>query len=102
MSEPQRYYPLYELTAARFREFLREPAAIFWVYGFPLIMTVVLGIAFREKPIERIKVDVRTDGGSPAEVAALTDLLGRDGRFEVTAVTGEEWKRRLRSGQTDL
>ena len=101
MSE-QRYYPLYELTVARFREFVREPAAIFWVYGFPLIMAVVLGIAFREKPVEKIRVDVRDDVGTPAAVAALKDRLAADSRFEVTPVTGEEWKRRLRSGKTDL
>jgi ABC-2 type transport system permease protein len=101
MSE-QRYIPLYELTVARFREFVREPAAIFWVYGFPLIMAVTLGIAFREKPVEKVKVDVREDVGSPADVAALKDRLGRDERFEVTGGTGEEWKKRLRSGKTDL
>jgi ABC-2 type transport system permease protein len=101
MSE-QRYYPLYELTIARFREFVREPAAIFWVYGFPLIMAVVLGVAFREKPVEKVRVDVREDAGSPAAVAALKDRLAADSRFEVTGVTGEDWKRRLRSGKTDL
>ena len=101
MSE-QRYNPLYELTVARFREFVREPAAIFWVYGFPLIMAVALGIAFRERPVGKIKVDVREDVGSPSAVAALKDLLNRDERFEVSDVTGEEWKKRLQTGKTGL
>ena len=39
-------------------EFYREPAAIFWVYGFPLILAVALGIAFRERPIEKPTVDI--------------------------------------------
>ncbi len=41
------------LVLARLREFIREPEAVFWVYGFPILMTVGLGIAFRNRPIER-------------------------------------------------
>jgi ABC-type multidrug transport system permease subunit len=98
----KRYNPLLLLTLARFREFVREPAAIFWVYGFPLIMTVALGIAFRDRPVEKIKVDVREDVGSPAAVAALKEKLAAAERFEVTGVTGDDWKKRLQSGKTDL
>lgn len=98
----KRYNPLLLLTLARFREFVREPAAIFWVYGFPLIMTVALGIAFRERPVQKIKVDVREDVGSPAAVAALKERLAANDRFEAAGVTGDDWKKRLQSGKTDL
>jgi len=97
-----RYTPLVQLTLARLREFYREPAAIFWVYGFPLIMTIALGIAFRERPIEKITVDVREDVGSAEAVGALKESLSRDERIEVHAVNGDEWVKRLRSGKTDL
>src|SRR3954462_9069470 len=97
---PKRYNPLFQLTASRFREFYREPAAVFWVYGFPLIMAVALGIAFRERPIEKVKVVVREDVGSPEAVAKLKEQLGQDERIEVAGVTGDEWKKRLRSGKT--
>src|SRR5919198_1343424 len=40
--EPRRYTPLLELTLARLREFYREPAAVFWVYVFPLLLAVAL------------------------------------------------------------
>ena len=46
------YWPLGQLILARLREFIREPEAVFWVYGFPILMTVALGIAFRNKPAE--------------------------------------------------
>jgi ABC-type multidrug transport system permease subunit len=98
----RRYNPLFELTVARFREFIREPAAVFWVYCFPLILTCALGIAFRERPGQRIKVDVRDDVGSPEAVTALKDRLGGDQRFEATGIHGDEWKKRLQSGRTDL
>jgi ABC transporter DrrB family efflux protein len=39
---------LKELTRARIVEFLREPEAIFWVFIFPVLLAVALGIAFRE------------------------------------------------------
>jgi len=98
----KRYNPLLLLTLARFREFVREPAAIFWVYGFPLIMAVALGVAFRERPVQKIKIDIRDDVGSPAAVMALKEKLARDERFEVTGVAGEDWKKRLQSGKCDL
>src|SRR5688572_8827548 len=97
-----RYTPLYQLTVARFREFYREPAAVFWAYCFPLLLAVALGFAFREKPVVQIKVDVREDAGTPEVVARLKEMLAKDERIEVTAVTGDEWKKRLRSGKTDL
>ena len=94
--------PLFQLTVARFREFYREPAAVFWVYCFPLLMAVALGIAFRERPVEKIRIDVREDVGSPEVVAKLKEQLGEDERFTVNGVAGEEWKKRLRSGKSDL
>jgi ABC-2 type transport system permease protein len=97
-----RYTPLYQLTVARFKEFYREPAAVFWVYCFPLLLALALGFAFREKPIEKIKVTVREDVGSADAIARLKEQLAKDERFEVTGVTGEEWKKRLRSGKTDI
>jgi ABC-2 type transport system permease protein len=100
--DSQRYTPLIQLTLARLREFYREPAAVFWVYGFPLIMAVVLGIAFREKPVQKIIVDVREDAGSPEAVVALKERLAKDEQIEMHGVSGDEWMDRLRSGKTDL
>ena len=101
MSTP-RYSPLFQLTVARLREFYREPAAVFWVYCFPLLMAVALGIAFRGRPVEQIKIDVREDVGSPEAVAEIKEKLGRDERIIVRGVAGDEWTKRLRSGKTDL
>ena len=57
--EAPHYTPLLELTLARLREFYREPAAVFWVYVFPLLLAVALGFAFREKPVAKITIDIR-------------------------------------------
>ena len=56
--------PLAELIKARIREFLREPGYVFWVFGFPLLMAIGLGLAFRSKVPEppRIAVTARVAG----------------------------------------
>jgi len=38
-----------QLTLARAREFYREPEAVFWVFGFPVVLAFALGIAFRNQ-----------------------------------------------------
>ena len=41
---------LYQLTATRLKLTLREPEAIFWIFIFPILLAVGLGIAFQEPP----------------------------------------------------
>jgi ABC-2 type transport system permease protein len=53
-----RDHPLFQLTLVRFREFLREPEALFWVFGFPLLLAAGLGLAFRNTPAEVLTVGV--------------------------------------------
>lgn len=92
-----RYSPLWQLTLARLREFYRIPEAVFWVYGFPIIMTIALGIAFRNRPVEQFRVDLGTAADS-ASVAALR----ADKRLEVTLSSPEDAVQRLKRSQTDL
>jgi len=92
------YRPLRELTLARVREFLREPEAVFWTYGFPLMLAVGLGIAFRDQPVEIVRVDVQEEAGA-REVAA--QLASRDDI--AVAVRGKaESRERLRMGRSSL
>jgi len=53
-------HPLAQLTLVRFREFLREPEAVFWVFGFPIILAAGLGIAFRNRPAEVLAIGAVT------------------------------------------
>ena len=39
-------------AAARMKELWREPEVIFWVFVFPLLLALGLGIAFRDKPAD--------------------------------------------------
>jgi ABC-2 type transport system permease protein len=97
-SPQKRYSPLRQLVLARLRDFYREPEAVFWVYGFPILLTVALGIAFRSKPVEHIGVDVVDGPGA----AAFVEALKKDEKFTVTTVSDESGRLRLRTGRTEL
>jgi ABC-type multidrug transport system permease subunit len=97
-SRSARYSPLLQLVLARCREFYREPEAVFWSYGFPLLMATALGFAFRNKPAEQFAVDVLDSAASDPIVARLIE----DQRFKVQVSEEFESRRRLRTGVTDL
>jgi ABC-type multidrug transport system permease subunit len=87
-----------QLVLARLREFYREPEAVFWTYGFPILLIVGLGIAFRNRSVEQMSVDV--ESGPDAAVAAST--LGTNPRFIVTTSDPATCAMRLRTGKTQL
>src|ERR1039457_2949661 len=51
---------LAQLTLVRFREFIREPEALFWVFIFPILLAAGLGIAFRNRPPEVLNIAATT------------------------------------------
>ncbi|MCI0357512.1 MAG: ABC transporter permease [Planctomycetaceae bacterium] len=77
-----RDWPVWQLTLARLKLFIREPAAIFWVYGFPILMMMSLGIAFRDNPVEVIAVDL-VEGvevqGPRSKVKGQSDIARNQG-----------------------
>jgi ABC-2 type transport system permease protein len=78
---------LYELTLTRFRLFFREPSALFWTFGFPIVLAVALGIAFRNRPPEPVHVAVRAGPGAEAIAAALaSDVVKAEVENEATAL----------------
>ncbi len=60
-------HPFVELTLARLRLFFREPSTVFWAFGFPILLSIALGVAFRNRPPEAVRVVVQ-DGPSAQEV----------------------------------
>jgi ABC-type multidrug transport system permease subunit len=89
---------LWELTASRVREFIREPEAVLWVFLFPLLLALVLGFAFREKPPDRIPVGVVAGPGAEPTLAALQSSPGLLPR----QYAAEEGRNALRSGKISL
>lgn len=94
-----RYWPLGQLVLARVREFYREPEVLFWVYGFPILTVLALGVAFRNRAVEQIHVDVAVESPGAAAVAAT---LQSDPHFVVVSGTFDDLRRRLRTGKSAL
>jgi ABC-type multidrug transport system permease subunit len=96
MSKPS--HPLWELTRARFLEFIREPEAIFWVFIFPVLLALGLGIAFRNRPAESLRIAVE-DGPGAAELAASLDSFPE---LRALLMPPAEAQNDLRSGKLTL
>jgi ABC transporter DrrB family efflux protein len=94
---PQRWKPFTQLVLARIREFYREPEVLFWVYGFPLLLAVGLGIAFAGREVERPDVDVQ-EGDGAEEIKTILESE----KFTVEIHSPEDCKDRLKKGKTVL
>jgi ABC-type multidrug transport system permease subunit len=71
---------LYQLTAVRFLLLVREPEAIFWIFIFPILLALGVGIAFRNRPADVLQVAATT--------TELTRALAAD--KGLTAITLDE------------
>jgi ABC-2 type transport system permease protein len=116
-----RDHALVQLTLARMREFYREPEAIFWVFGFPIVLAFALGIAFRNRGPGELRIAVLRGaeagrGGDSALVAALAHAPGlaavpldsvaarlqlRTGRVALLVVPGDPLVYRYDSTRTE-
>ena len=72
-------HPLTALTLARIRLMMREPEMVFWVFVFPVLMALALGIAFQNRAEEPMSVAVRDTPGAAPVLAALARADGLDG-----------------------
>lgn len=107
---------MFQLALARMREFYREPEAVFWVFGFPIVLAFALGLAFRNTGPGELQVGVAAGAGdsalaatldsSPRLVAAVLDsgtarLRLRTGRIALLVVPGDPLVYRYDSTRTE-
>lgn len=100
MTESRR--PLLELTLARLRLFFREPSAVFWSFGFPIILSIALGIAFRNRPPEAIRVAVVEVEGAQQTLEKLALRPGGPTVIRAALEDGTTAADDLRSGKVVL
>ena len=86
--------PLLGLTSVRTKEFVRETEAVFWVFGFPIVLALALGFAFRDKAPDRVPVAV-LDQRQLAALSQSRTLIPK-------VMTPDEAKDALRHGKVSL
>ena len=59
------------LLMARMKELKREPEVIFWVFIFPLLLALGLGIAFRNKPADVTRIAIVAGPGAERAMSLL-------------------------------
>ena len=91
--------PFLQLTLARIRESLREPEALFWIFVFPVLLTLALGIAFRNQPVSKSRVAVEKDSPTATQLATR---LSPSPHLEVSVLSAQTASAALRAGKQDL
>jgi ABC-type multidrug transport system permease subunit len=87
-------HPIIELTFARFREFLREPEAVFWTFIFPVLLATGLGIAFRSRPAEHVRLAILDSPRRPQ----VETLLRGDSSLTIEVMDDSAAAKALRIG----
>ena len=87
-------HPLVQLTLVRFLEFIREPEALFWVFVFPILLAAGLGIAFRNRPAEVLRI--------AAVTPELAQSLRQEKLLDVQQLDSEAAQEALRTGKVAL
>src|SRR5580693_2090329 len=96
-----RWAGYWHLLMARMLELKREPEVVFWVFVFPLLLALGLGIAFRNKPGDAVSVAiVRSTGSEQAQ--ALLARSPQHEMFKIQVLDTEDARKGFRLGKFDL
>ncbi len=87
-------HPLAQLTLVRFLEFVREPEALFWVFVFPILLAAGLGLAFRNRPADVLKI--------AAVTPQLAQALRAEKGLDVARMHAAAAQEALRTGKVAL
>jgi len=89
------------LLGARMLELKREPEVVFWVFVFPLLLALGLGIAFRNKPADAVPIAIVQGAGSE-DAAALLASSPQHASFKIKVESLDNARKGLRLGKYDL
>jgi ABC-type multidrug transport system permease subunit len=89
------------LLMARLLELKREPEVVFWVFVFPLLLALGLGIAFRNKPADAVSVAIVSEAGSQ-QAQFLLARAPNHSLFKMQVLNAEDARKGFRLGKFDL
>ncbi|MFZ0537881.1 MAG: ABC transporter permease [Candidatus Sulfotelmatobacter sp.] len=89
------------LLGARMLELKREPEVVFWVFVFPLLLALGLGIAFRNKPADASSVAIVSGAGAD-QVRTLLENSPQHASFKIEMQDEQAARKEFRLGKYDL
>src|ERR1700693_3861652 len=89
------------LLMARLLELKRDPEVVFWVFVFPLLLALGLGIAFRNKPADAVRVAI-VEGTGSQDAEALLARSTQHELFKIQTVSADDAQKGFRLGKFDL
>lgn len=90
---------IWQLSLMRWRLFYREPGTMFWTFGFPMALSIVLGIAFRAQKPEPVVCGIE-DGPRAVMVQELLEKSPDVKKPDI--LTEEKAATQLRTGKVSL
>jgi ABC-2 type transport system permease protein len=90
------------LLMARMLELKREPEVVFWVFVFPLLLALGLGIAFRNKPADTTTRIAVVSGEQARQIVSLLQNSPEHAAIHADIVDFDVAKNGLRLGKYDL
>ncbi len=92
------HHPIIELTLTRVREFVREPEALFWTFVFPIVMALVMAMAFPSRAAQPVQVGIVAGAASETIRKSLANAPG----LAVREIAPGEEQRALREGRVHV
>jgi ABC-2 type transport system permease protein len=89
------------ILMARLLELKREPEVVFWVFVFPLLLALGLGIAFRNKPADASSIAI-VSGSAVQDAQALLARSPQHDLFKIQTLAADEAEKAFRLGKFDL
>ena len=96
-----RWAGYWHLLMARMLELKREPEVVFWVFVFPLLLALGLGIAFRNKPGDAASVGIVSGAGAQQSATMLSNSPRHD-LFKIHVIDEADAHKGFRLGKYDV
>src|ERR1019366_6245100 len=89
------------LLMARMLELKREPEVVFWVFVFPLLLALGLGVAFRNKPADAVRVAI-VAGSASQDAQSLLARSPQHDLFKIQMLPADEAQKGFRLARLTL
>jgi len=96
-----RWAGYWHLVGARLKELRREPEVVFWLFVFPILLALGLGIAFREKPPDVSRVAIVSGAGAD-EAMRFLQSSPQHAQVHSETVPESDALNRFRMGRYDV